>query len=237
MPPIQGRETDEGGSTLIPKQLPLNRLIALSVLLVSSAGCQYMSGDGPPGSVQFQDDFTLASSGWDRYRDETYSVNYDQGGYRIQIFTPNTDAWANPRLNFEDVRIEVDATKLSGPDNNVFGVLCRYQDARNFYFFLASSDGYMGIGVYKEGRRVLLSGDSLLPHEAVRRGNATNHIRADCVDFNLSLWINGIPVAEAQAAEWNEGDVGLIAGSYETAGVEILFDQFSVLLPDHGGEG
>ncbi len=43
--------------------------------------------------------------------------------------------------------------------------------------------------------------------------------------------MNGILVAETQAAEFPSGDVGLIAGSYGQPGTEILFDNFSVLQP------
>lgn len=43
------------------------------------------------------------------------------------------DAWANQSRSFPgDVRIEVDAAKIGGPDDNDFGVICRYQDIDNF---------------------------------------------------------------------------------------------------------
>ena len=208
-----------------------SRTNLIAILLFVSLLIAACSVTADPGEVVFQDDFSRPVSGWDRYNDPTYSSDYYEGGYRIHVLEPNTDAWASPRLDLADVQIEVDATKLGGPDDNVFGVLCRYKDSRNFYFFLVSSDGYTGIGVYKDGRRRLLTDDSLLPSEAVNRGNALNHIRADCDGYQLRLHVNGILVAEAQAAEWPRGDVGLIAGTYDQAGTEILFDNFSVLQP------
>ena len=210
----------------------LSRINLIAILLFVSLLVAACSVTADPGEVVFQDDFSRPVSGWDRYNDPTYSSDYYEGGYRIHVLEPNTDAWASPRLDLADVQIEVDATKLGGPDDNVFGVLCRYKDSRNFYFFLVSSDGYTGIGVYKDGRRRLLTDDSLLPSEAVNRGNALNHIRADCDGYQLRLLVNGILVAEAQAAEWPRGDVGLIAGTYDQAGTEILFDNFSVLQPE-----
>lgn len=209
-----------------------SRTNLIAILLFVSLLVAACSVTADPGEVVFQDDFSRPVSGWDRYNDPTYSSDYYEGGYRIHVLEPNTDAWASPRLDLADVQIEVDATKLGGPDDNVFGVLCRYKDSRNFYFFLVSSDGYTGIGVYKDGRRRLLTDDSLLPSEAVNRGNALNHIRADCDGYQLRLHVNGILVAEAQAAEWPRGDVGLIAGTYDQAGTEILFDNFSVLQPE-----
>jgi len=214
----------------------LRRLAQPAALLLAGtcAACSLLELPSEPGSVLFQDDFSRQSSGWDRYRDETYSTDYAGGAYRIHVLRPNTDAWANPGLDLGDARLEVDATKAGGPDDNVFGVICRYQDARNFYFFLVSSDGYTGIGVYKDGRRRLLTDQSLLPHPAVVRGSATNHLRADCVGYRLDLYVNGQWVAGAAAAEWAEGDVGLIAGTYELGGTELLFDNFSVIKASPG---
>ncbi len=212
-----------------------SRINCVMILLLASLLLAACSVSVDPGEVVFQDDFSRPVSGWDRYSDPTYSSDYYEGGYRIHVLEPNTDAWAVPQLDLADVQIEVDATKLGGPDDNVYGVLCRYKDSRNFYFFLVSSDGYSGIGVYKDGRRRLLTDDSLLPSGAVNVGGALNHIRADCNGYQLRLLVNGILVAEAQAAEWPRGDVGLIAGTYDQPGTEIIFDNFSVLQPDSRG--
>ncbi len=208
----------------------------LRILLLLGAAtllgaCSWLQIPVNPGGVLFQDDFSLEGSGWDRYRDDIYVADYAEGGYHIRVSAPNTDAWATPHLNFGDVAIDVDATKLAGPDDNVFGVICRYQDPLNYYFFLVSSDGYAGIGVNKEGRRKLLTGDSLLPSPVVARGDTENHLRAECVGYNLALYVNGALVAQARAAEWPTGDVGLIAGTYAESGTEIRFDNFSVLRP------
>src|SRR3990172_6644408 len=161
-------------------------ILALAALTAAGSACNYQSPPPMPGDVLFQDDFSRPISGWDRYHDDVYSADYAEGGYRIQIFAPETDAWANPGLNLADVRIELDATKRGGPDDNTFGVLCRYQDPRNFYFFLLSSDGYTGIGINIEGTRFLLSGDTMFPSGAVLQGDVTNHIRVECVGCQRS---------------------------------------------------
>ncbi|MGA9533860.1 MAG: hypothetical protein WBR18_14165 [Anaerolineales bacterium] len=83
----------------------------------------------------------------------------------------------------------------------------------------------------KDGRRRLLSDDALLPSAAVRQGQAGNVIRADCIGYNLRLYVNGVLVAEAQAAEWPTGDVGLIAGTYDQNELEVWYDNFSVVEP------
>jgi hypothetical protein len=210
-----------------------NRLLYLAVLFLFFT-CQSCSWLEPPvasGAVLFQDDFSRPTSGWDRYRDDTYISDYVDDAYHISIFAPETNVWSRPHLEFSDIRIQVAVTKVEGPDDNVFGVLCRYQDAFNFYFFLISSDGFGGIGVFKDGKEELLSGESLLPSETISQGSATNIIQAECIGDQLRLNINGGFTAQAEASEWSRGDVGLIAGTYDQPGAEIRFEKFSVIQP------
>lgn len=214
------------------RRIPIWRHALVTICsLAAVTACAWLQIPVSSGGVLFQDDFSRSSSGWDRYRDSAYSSDYTDGVYRIEVNQAGTDAWANPGLDFGDVRIEVDATKAAGPDNNVFGVLCRYQDPLNYYFLLVSSDGYVGIGVHKAGQTTLLSSESMLPNSAVLQGSSKNHLRADCVGNQLRLYANGSPVAEARAFEWSRGDVGLMAGAYDEPGVVIEFDNFSALLP------
>ena len=201
--------------------------IVLTTLLL--AACQYPPFPTTPGALLFQDDYAATGSGWDRYADEVYAAGYVNGAYQIELFTPNTDAVAIPHLEFSDVAISVEAKRASGPEDNIFGVICRYQDPANFYFLVISSDGYGGIGVSKEGRRGLISGESLLPHDAIVEGE--NDIVAICTGYDLTLIVNGVTIAESRAAEWQEGDVGLIAGTYDEVGTAIRFDNFSVTVP------
>ena len=201
----------------------------LSIALL--AGCARLLDTETSGALLFQDDFSRASSGWDRYADSTYISDYAEGTYRIAIQSAQTEAWANPGFEVDDVRIEVDAASVNGPLDNAFGVLCRYQDPDNYYFFLISGDGYAGIGLTKDGRRVLLTGDAMLPADPILQGYRTNHIRADCNGFQLSLYVNGVLVNEAQASEWPRGDVGLLAATYAEPGIDIRFDNFTMLRP------
>jgi len=205
--------------------------IGLCLAAWGLAACQPSPTQAQPGSVLFQDDFSRTLSGWDRHQESAYSVGYQDGAYHMRINSPNADAVSNPRLDFKNVRVQVEAAKVDGPDNNLFGIVCRYQDPGDFYFFAVSSDGYAGIGVSKSGRRHLLSHDTLLPSSRILTGSATNVLRADCVGYELNLYVNGTMVSQAQAAEWDEGDVGLMVGSYEQGGVGIAFDNLSVTQP------
>jgi hypothetical protein len=211
------------------------RLLFILIVLVSaSLACQAIervTKTEQPSNVLFQDDFSDPSSGWDRITEATGQSDYVDGKYRIFVDDTNTDVWSNPGLDFTDVRVEVDATKVAGPDDNDFGVTCRTESADNFYFFIISSDGYYGIGKVKGDQQDLIQMDALQPVDAIKQGGTTNHIRADCIGDALTLYVNGQKINEVHDAEFTSGDVGLMAGSFDTPGTDIHFDNFQVLKP------
>jgi len=200
-----------------------------TALLAVTAACAALPSAS--GDVLFQDDFSRRASGWDAYREPGYTADYQDGAYRIWIEAPHRLAWGTPRFDLGDVRLEVDAAVAAGPLDNAFGLICRYQDPDNFYFFLISSDGYSGIGVVRDGRRSLLTGAAMLPNDHILQGRTANHLRADCVGSRLSLYVNGALANEAAADDWASGDFGVIAGTYGEGGLDVQFDNFAVLVP------
>ncbi|HNB55026.1 MAG TPA: hypothetical protein PK530_23955, partial [Anaerolineales bacterium] len=182
--------------------------------------------------VLFQDDFSDPNlAEWSQNRDTDGITDFEQGGYRIWVNKSDWIFWSNPGLIFNDVIVEVDATKLAGPDSNEFGIICRYVDADNFYFLTITSDGYYSMSKYLNGEYYALSDETFVATDYVNTGAAMNHIRADCIGNTLSIYINGQFVASATDSEFASGDVGLMAGSYNTAGADILFDNFVVTQP------
>lgn len=214
-------------TAMIRKIAPI-LMIAFSLLL---GGCRSIFGPPRSGSVLFQDDFSRPESGWDHYQDEQYLSDYEDDAYQIELKEPNILAWATPGLNFEDSTVMVEATRTEGSADNAFGLICRYQDPDNFYFFLISSDGFAGIGRRVDGQRELLSDEHMLPTDAILPGFQPNRIIARCVGSQLELHVNGQFVAVVEDETWASGDVGLIAGSYDRGGVLIRFDNFSVQQP------
>ena len=206
-------------------------LVALSAATLACQALTPAQSEGAAGQVLLYDDFSNPGSGWNRVSAAGGGTDYDDGAYRILVLEPNTDIWARPNLNFMDVQIEVDALKVGGARNNRFGVICRVMDNDNFYTFLISSDGYYGIGKVKNQQYTLLGMDALQPSGAIEQGTALNHVRADCIGERLSLYINGQLIAEAIDLDFPAGDVGLIAGTYDTPGTDILFDNFTVISP------
>jgi hypothetical protein len=183
------------------------------------------------GALLFQDAFSDPSSGWDRVRTQQGMTDYEGDRYRIVVNTTNADYWANPGLSFQDVLIDLDAGKYGGPDDNDYGVLCRYQDKANFYFMIISSDGYYGIGKVHDGKQQLLQPPQMYHSEEIIPGEGPNHIQALCSGTILSLSVNGQLLATAEDSSFSEGDIGFIVGSFAEPGVDIWFDNISVRVP------
>jgi hypothetical protein len=204
-------------------------LTACQGIVLPSAGSDQQAGSG---EVYFKDDFSDPSSGWDRLSGDGGTTDYFEGTYRILVTQPKRTLWANPKLFFNDLRIEADVTKAEGGDNNVIGLICRYQDQANFYAFFISSDGYYGITKVIEGvGPKLLGTDKMSASEVINKGNDANHLRADCVANKLTLYVNGQMLTSAEDADLDSGDIGLLAGNFGDASLDVRFDNLVVSNP------
>lgn len=216
----------------------MNRIkISLLLLALISLACAYSSAvptaaatQLPSGAVLFQDDFSNPATGWDRLLVGEGVMDYDGGGYRILVNTQEMNFWATPRKDFSNVRIEVDAGKLAGPDENRIGLVCRFT-GNEYYFFIMSSDGFYGTGIFSGGQAMLLGQSEMLSSESIHQGVAVNHLRADCVGDQLTFYVNGFQIAQVQDATLITGDVGLLVGTFATPGVDVVFDNFVVFQP------
>ena len=217
-----------------------NILLVSLLLVLSLSACdqlplaaQFLKQTDQTNStgILYSDDFSDARSGWDRLQASSGMSDYKKDTYQILVNEPNVDLFANPRLSLKDVIVEVSATRIAGPDQNNFGVICRYRDEKNFYAAQISSSGYAGIFRMKDGQYKLLGLKEMLPVPAILGGNATNRIRFECVGPTLLLIVNDAPVDIREDGSFEIGDVGLIAGTYDQPGVHIAFDDFTVSQP------
>lgn len=212
-------------------------LLFVFLLAMASLACQFSLPLAPTptpqaksGETLFYDDFTNPASGWERFSSAEGTMDYDGSGYRFLVNALQANFWSTPGKSFRDVRMEVDVAKLSGPDENRIGLLCRFVEG-NYYFFMVSSDGYYTIGKYIGGNAIQLGQSEMKYSETIHTGLAVNHLRADCVGNGLKFYVNGTPVAEADDGDLAEGDIGLLAGTFAQPGVDVIFDNFVVLQP------
>lgn len=236
---LQDNEPGEaGGKRETQFSFPLLALLfVLLMLLLMNAGCTPVTGGQVAGSnpksgdVLFSDDFSKTPDGWGNWNRDGSKVDYVDGGLRILVDEHQFDFWSVSGHRFGDVRIEVDALKRAGPDDNDYGIICRYANRDNFYMLVVSSDGYYGIAKMKGGQYSMIGSDQLQYSQFIAQGNVMNHLRADCVGSKLSLFANGHKLMEGEDADFPSGDAGVLAGSYNGEGVEVLFDNFIVKKP------
>lgn len=185
----------------------------------------------PAGELLYQEDFHHPDSGWTTWQSTDSEVAYQAGGLHLTVNQPQTDIWSRPVNRYEDVRMEVDAVKISGPARNDYGLICRYQDAENYYALLAGSDGWAAILKVSGGETHLLNTAGENASEVIYPGNQVNHLRADCLGPRLIFSVNGRKVVEARDHDFKEGGVGVIAGTFAEPGVVVRFDHFLVYNP------
>lgn len=208
-------------------------LFLIGMLLISCRA--WITADTLPwvgeGPVLFKDSFSSKTGGWSTKEDNLSFSGYQNGKFRLWVNLPHFQFWSIPGLNFENIQVYTKAQKIGGPDNNLFGVLCRYQNEANYYAFVIGSDGYYGIYRVLDGEKSLLGQDQLGYDEVINRGNAENEIIVVCQADQLLLVVNNKRLIQVNDTALTYGDVGLIVGNYDKPGTDILFDNFIVTKP------
>jgi hypothetical protein len=199
----------------------------LSCMTVSSAQFSQSSNDTLKGKLLYEENFsTSKGSSMSGYVDATYSYGFQNGSYEF-VVNP-IDHW--PRVlvgdNYGDIILEVEATPISGPNDNVYGVIVRKVDLNNYYSFLISGDGYYQILKYQNGS---WSTGEWKKSSAIRTGKRTNLIRVACQGDNFSFYANDVLLQEYTDSSFSSGGIGLIAGTNEALGaVTIDFNNLRV---------
>ncbi|MFP4322915.1 MAG: hypothetical protein ACLFTK_10715 [Anaerolineales bacterium] len=139
----------------------------------------------------------------------------------------------------QNVDIRVDATSQAAYDNNLYGVMCRVNSDGEGYAFLVSNDGFGAIARADLGRRLSLS--FIVPwvqHDAIHEGQASNTLRAVCIDDYLALYVNDTFIADVRDDEVQApGEVGVLGGFFvegvsESGEVVVQFDNLTMMAAD-----
>lgn len=202
----------------------------IALVIFSLSGCSGIPGS-QSGNVLLAESFDGSAGLLARYEKTTGSAGMDGGEFAIKVFEQNYLQWSLVKQSFSDTIIDVQARKTAGPDNNLYGVICRYKDDLNFYFLAVSSDGYYGIGRMLNGERTLLGADQMQPSSAVTGGTTVNRLRVTCSGSTLSLEVNGQLLQTVEDQSFTEGQAGLFAGEFSDTGLEIRFDNLLITRP------
>jgi hypothetical protein len=208
----------------------LPTLLAFIALAILPA-CRLSDVAAAPGEAMFQDDFSSPWSGWTSTPAPGSVTNFEDGTLQVAIIGADTSVISVPGLDFGDTRIEADSVKVGGTDVNRIGLVCRYSDPQNYYFFIVSTDGFYGVGKMTGGQPSLIGMSEMQRSDAVQGQGSINHLRADCLGSELTFYDNGRKLASVTDADHVSGDAGLFSGTSSDPGLDVVFDNFVVIKP------
>jgi hypothetical protein len=209
----------------------LGQFIVLAAAISTTTAQPHSSA--APGKILLQDDFSKPANGWIVTKTDYGEFGYSDGEYRILLNKPDFNTYsALPSQKFGNVSVEVDVRLAAGPTNGVFGILCRgeadEQTARKAYIFAIRTDGFYAILKRTSPTfwDAIATGNKA---NAVKSGNAVNHLRADCSGGNLTFYVNGEKLLEKTDASFSEGVVGLaVTTQPKSEPMDVRFDNFIV---------
>jgi len=157
----------------------------------------------------------------------------ENGQFNMRVLTPLFVAWTKcTTVEYADFILEVDAAQVSGPDNNIYGVIFRYGlDAKEFYAFLISGDGFYVFtvdGADLDEPEILVKWTE---SPAINKGAQSNHIKVFAVGGNIKYYVNDQLLGEVQDTRFGTGVVGFFAGTLKEGGVQVSFDNLKISQP------
>jgi hypothetical protein len=184
-----------------------------------------------PASVLFEDsEFTNSCITTSTTDVERFVEN---GQFNMRVITPSFVSWTEcTKVEYKDFVVEVDASQVSGPDNNTYGIIFRYGlDTNEFYTFSISGDGYYVLaidGADREGPEMIVDWTQ---SSAIKQGVQTNHLKVVAIGENIQYYVNDQLLGETQNSNLSTGTIGFFAGALDEGNVLVSFDNLKISNP------
>jgi hypothetical protein len=181
--------------------------------------------------VLFTDDFSDPLSGWPTIQNAQGEYSYQKDGYHIKVDDPSAVLFAKTNRQDEDISVDVNAKPVIAGTNGYYGLLCRMQDAQNFYYFVIQNDGAYMIGKYKNAEFQFLFSEGWRHSDAINQGSQTNRLKADCMGNTLRFYVNNVILGEVNDTDFNSGFSGILVAPLDVQSFEVLFNNFRITKP------
>jgi hypothetical protein len=156
----------------------------------------------PPGAddetqsnTLYQTSFEEAGveSEWEAFDDGTISAAISNGQLIVEVSAlTDTGAWSAMNFAFDNFVLDVDASKIAGPDDNGIFVVFRMEDRQNYYRFDVSSDGFYALSKTRGGVPETVS--AFTQSDAIALGDGVNHIRIVANGDTFRFFVNDAPL-------------------------------------------
>ncbi len=208
-------------------------LIAVLVLLLP-VGPAAAQGAGPDpaewrlGAPALRETFREDSGVWTLDTGRNAARTIAGGVLTIRVDEDSQLSWSSldadaATMPYADFYLEVDTEHVSGPLDNVFGVVFRMEDSENFYLFAISSDGMFSLGKYVDDKwSSLVEWEST---DAIETGSGgENRLGLLAAGNEMALYVNNEELTRVQDDSFATGQIALLVGTNDEAGVEVAFD-------------
>jgi S1-C subfamily serine protease len=194
-----------------------------------SAGSEQVAAPtAEPSKIVFQDDFSDPKTGWDVDDWDGGAVKYEDGEYLMTVKKAKWLVWSNLGDEMQDLAVSVDTRIIDPTGGGDYGVICRYQDEKNFYGLEVSEDGYYSVWKMENDEFKTISDWAFSDQIPADR---PFKIQAVCADNHLMLGVDGNLLADVTDDSFQNGKYGLVVGTYEKGGLTVAFDNFTVYKP------
>jgi hypothetical protein len=168
---------------------------------------------------------------WGSGTSEDVDGQVHNGVYEMLVISNSGLYFATAGDCFSDGIYEVDATQISGPLNNGYGMLFMVDEITDsFYVFEVSGDGWIWIGRCTdlcELEQIALAGGDWFRSPAVNQGlQATNNLRVVVDGPEMTFYVNGVEVGRTSDDDLTEGDIAVMVETLGEGGVRVNFDNF-----------
>jgi hypothetical protein len=183
--------------------------------------------------IIYFDDFTDTANWYTYDEDEDFGFKYTEAGYHIFNSIRMGVIWSIRDQEYTNVGLEVDGTRIEGPQDSYFGVVCNFSDdGDNYYALVIGDDGFYGLGLMDGGEYEFLA-SGVDENEVINRGQGeTNRIRGVCNGGHFLIYANGELLLDTWDDTLEKGIVGLAVGNKSTNGrSEYRFNDFAITYP------
>jgi len=175
------------------------------------------------------DNFSDPASGWRVGQDAKAVREYADGRLQVTFTADRGSAQAMLGRRVGNFAVQIEATPVSGPPKFWYGLVVRQSTGDKFVVFLINAQGMYATSRREAGRNTALS--EPFPHQAIRKGNATNVLKAYVVDDYFVFEVNGALVDVQTIAGYAPGDVGVIVVRNQNDvpdSTKVAFDNFKL---------
>ena len=211
----------------------MRKTVATIALLVFLIGCQ-QDGGLLSSDVIFSEQFIPGQMGaWQIEGDSVSRTAVIDEQLIIEVNAPQTIQFATlTEPQFTNFVVEADVRQLRGDVAGSFGILFRMQAPNQFYRFEITGNGNYILERRNADGTWTRYLDDWTSSEAINQGiNATNRLKVEAIDRNISVFANGILLAQISDNLYPAGTIAFDAGTFISSELKVAFDIVTVSSP------